>query len=246
MSRGTCRISQAAFARYEPALRQAQPRLGQDVRPFKAVSVLSGRLMLHDPRVRERSDLAYLCTDGSGIWAQPLPTSFDEDDDPGERVRLLAADLLVHRLMSALAFVGTHARDRCATTGTVRIEADVVDRMYPHPYAPPEPILRPGQLRPAHLYPLGLLQHGPYPASEFVCRHAQAEGTALLDDLADSGRGLVEAGSLLADQLFHAFGIAEASPVTPAGEIRRTAWNGPLQAAITDWADKSGVPQASQ
>ena len=76
-------------------------------------------------------------------------------------------------------------------------------------------MLRPGQLRPAHLYPLGLLQHGPYPAGEFVCRHAQAEATALLDDLADTGRGLVEACSLLADQLFHAFGIAEASPVTP-------------------------------
>ncbi|WP_327686402.1 hypothetical protein [Streptomyces sp. NBC_00467] len=64
---GDMRIGQASSARYEPGLRQAQPRLGQDVRPFKAVSVLSGRLMLHDPRVRQRSDLAYLCTDGSGI-----------------------------------------------------------------------------------------------------------------------------------------------------------------------------------
>ncbi|MEV6399208.1 hypothetical protein AB0M39_31225 [Streptomyces sp. NPDC051907] len=187
-----------------------------------------------------------LCTDGSGIWAQPVPAAFDEDDDPDERVRLLAADLLVHRLLSALAFLGSHARDRCGTTGTVRVEVDLVDRMHSHPYAPPEPVARPGQPRPERLYPLALLQHGPCPPGEFACRHAQAEATALLDDLADAGHGLVEACSLLADQLFHAFGIAEASPVTPAGEIRRAAWNGPLQTAITGWADKNGVPQSGQ
>ncbi|MET7717241.1 ATP-binding protein [Streptomyces sp. NPDC005407] len=240
---GDMRINQESYERYEAALRQARPFLGQDEEPFKAVSVQAQRLMLHNPRVRSRSDLAYLYTDGSGIWALPLATSFDQDAEPNERVRALDADLLVHQLMSALAFLGAHARDRCGTTGTARVEADLVDRMYSHPWAPPEPYPRPGQLRPAHLYPLGLLQHGPHPHGEFVCRHAQAEATALLDDLADTGTGLVQACSLLADQLFHPFGIAEASPVAPVGEIRRAAWSGPLQAAITSWAEENGVPQ---
>ncbi|WP_241519036.1 hypothetical protein [Streptomyces sp. CB03238] len=236
------RINQETFAQHEPALRGAQPLLGQDDRPFKAVSVQSGGLMLHHPRVRSRSDLAYLYTDGSGIWAQPLPTEFDKDIEPDERLRVLQADVLVHRLLSALAFLATHARDRCGATGTVSIEVDLVDRMYSHPYAPPEPYPRPGQPRPGHVYPLVLQQTSPFPPSEFLCRSAQGEATAVLDDLTDAGTGLVQAGSLLADQLFHAFGIAEAAPLTNQGEIRLPAWRQNVQPGITTWADHQGVP----
>ncbi|MBT2526984.1 ATP-binding protein [Streptomyces sp. ISL-99] len=237
---GDMRITQQTFAAYQPALRQAQPLLGQDTRPFKAVNVQAGGLMLHYPQARSRSDLAHLYTDGSGIWAQPLPSVFD-DDEPDERLRVLRADVLVHRLLSALALLGAHARDRCGATGTVSIEVDLVDCMYSHPYAPPEPYSRPGQTRPDPACPLLLQQERPFPPSEFPCGSAQAEASALLDDLADTGTGLVQTGSLLTDQLFHAFGIAEAAPVTGQGEIRLAAWGQSLRAAITNWADQQGV-----
>ncbi|MFB6828436.1 AlbA family DNA-binding domain-containing protein [Streptomyces hydrogenans] len=240
---GDLLINQESFERYRRELLETRPLLGQDTQAFRAVHVQARRLMLHNPDLRTPSDLAYVFTDGSGIWAQPLPKSFDEDEDPAERVLTTPADLVVHRLMSALAFLGAHARDRCGSTGTCRMEVDLVDRMYSHSYAPPEPLVRPGQQPPPHLYPLHLEQLQPYPNGAFVCPAASAEGTGFLDSLADAGSGLIEAASLLADQLFHSFGIAEASPLTSDGALRPEAWDLPLRAAITQWADKHSVRQ---
>ncbi|WP_328445629.1 hypothetical protein OG780_06615 [Streptomyces sp. NBC_00386] len=46
------------------------------------------------------------------------------------------------------------------------------------------------------------------------CAYADSQAAALLDDLADGGTGIVQTASVLADKLFHAFGIAEATPIT--------------------------------
>lgn len=46
------------------------------------------------------------------------------------------------------------------------------------------------------------------------CAYADSRAAALLDDLADGGTGIVQTASVLADELFHAFGIAEAAPIT--------------------------------
>ncbi|MFC9183312.1 hypothetical protein ACFTZJ_21885 [Streptomyces globisporus] len=43
-----------------------------------------------------------------------------------------------------------------------------------------------------------------------ACAYADAEAAALVDDLADGGTELVQAASLIADELVQAFGIPEA------------------------------------
>jgi hypothetical protein len=68
------------------------------------------------------------------------------------------------------------------------------------------------------------------------CAFADSQAAALLDDLADGGTGLVQTASVLADELFHAFGIAEAVPITRDGEIRSTVWSEDLRPRILRWA----------
>ncbi|MGW9211236.1 AlbA family DNA-binding domain-containing protein [Embleya sp. NPDC055664] len=235
---GEMPINQRSFVAHEAALLAARPLLGLSQQPFLQVSVGRCRLRLDWPPPASRKDLAYLHDDGAGIWAHPVNTRvYTMDDDTS--VRVVDADVLVHRLMSALAFLGAHARDRCGTTGTVN-EVDLVDEMYSHPWAPPEPIARPGvpSREPAH--PLVVEQRSGQSAT-FNAVSAQAEITALLDDLADAGPALVQATSALADRLLHTFGIPEAAPVTTDGHIRRAAWSKDLCDAIVTWAGRHCV-----
>ncbi|WP_405542514.1 ATP-binding protein [Streptomyces phaeochromogenes] len=239
---GRMRINQESFTDHKQALQAAQPLLGLGKRVFQQVSVGAHKLVLDSPRARSRSDLVQLYDDGSGIWAQPIETWVDRDEDVDERVRFVEAGLLVHRLMSALAFLAGHARDRCGTTGTAAIEVHLVDEMYSHPYTPPEPVG--GRTPRERAYPMNVASPAPFPQGTRTAVYAQANVTALIDDLADARLGLVQASSPLADQIFHTFGIPEAHPLTQAGEIRASAWHIELRDAITSWAHTRGIPVA--
>lgn len=238
---GEMRINQHSYSDYKEQLLATQPLIGFEVRPFRQVSVGSHRLTLEQRADRADRDRAHLYDDGSGIWAQPLRTQVDEDEDSTDRVRSLGGDVLAHRLMSALIFLSGHARDRCGVTGTATVEVDLVDGMYAHPYAPPRPMPRPGQ--PAHeeTYPMTVDQVPPFPSGTHCAMAAQAEITALVDDLADGTTGLVQAASLLTDQLVHTFGIPEAGCITGAGEIRTAAWQLEGRANIRDWALRQSI-----
>ncbi|MFI6586189.1 hypothetical protein [Embleya sp. NPDC050493] len=184
---GEMPINQRSFVAHKEALSAARPLLGLSHQPFVQVSVGRRRLRLGWPSPAARRDVAYLHDDGAGVCAHPIDTRvYTMDDDA--RVRVVDADVLVHRLMSAPAFLGAHAQDRCGTTGTVNIEVDLVDEMYSHPWAPPEPIARPGvpSREPAH--PLVVEQRSEQSAT-FMAVTAQAEITALLDERTRSRGG---------------------------------------------------------
>lgn len=78
--------------------------------------------------------------------------------------------------------------------------------------------------------------------TEQPCAYADSHAVTFLDDLADGGVGLVQAAALLADELVQAHGIPEAPPITRAGEIRGTGWNGGLPPEISRWAEQHDVP----
>lgn len=238
---GEMRINQSSFTEYKEQLLAAQPLIGSGTRLFRQVSVGPHRLTLEQRVGRSDGDLVHLYDDGSGIWAQPLPTRVDTDEDPTDRVRSLQGDVLAHRLMSALAFLAAHARDRCAATGTATVEVDLVDGMYAHPYAPPRPIRRPGQPARSETYPLTVEQVPPFPSGTHCAEAAQAEATALVDDLADGSTGMVQAASLLANHLVHTFGIPEAHSITAAGELRLVAWQSEQRENISAWAHQQSI-----
>ncbi|QKW28263.1 ATP-binding protein [Streptomyces seoulensis] len=238
---GEMRINQRSFTEYRDQLLASQPLIATEVRLFRHVSVGSHRLIVEQRSGQADSDLVHLYDDGSGIWAQPLQTSVDNDEDPADRVRSLAGDFLAHRLMSALVFLASHARDRCGVVGTVAVEVDLVDGMYAHPYAPPPPMPLPGQAARREAYPLAVDQVPPFPSGTHCATAAQAEVTALVDDLADGSTGLVQAASLLADHLFHTFGIPEAHCITAAGGIRAAAWQLTRRTGISAWAEQQSI-----
>ncbi|WP_329273300.1 ATP-binding protein [Streptomyces pseudovenezuelae] len=238
---GEMRINQSSFTGYRDEILAAQPLIGAGTRLFRQVSVGPHRLTLEQRAGASDGDLAHLYDDGSGIWAVPLPTRVDRDEDLTDRVRSLQGDVLAHRLMSALTFLAAHARDRCAVTGTATVEVDLVDGMYAHPYALPRPTLRPGQPARRESYPLTVEQVPPFPSGTHCAEAAQAEATALVDDLADGGTGMVQAASLLANQLVHTFGIPEAHCITAAGELRLAAWQSEQRETISAWAQRQSI-----
>ncbi|GGP93046.1 AlbA family DNA-binding domain-containing protein [Streptomyces melanogenes] len=238
---GEMRINQSSYTEYKEQILAAQPLIGSYARVFRQVSVGPHRLTLEQRADRSDGDLAHLYDDGSGIWAQPLPTQVDTDEDPKDRVRSLHGDVLAHRLMSALIFLSAHARDRCGATGTATVEVDLVHSMYDHPYAPPRPIRRPGQPARRETSLLTVVQVPPFPSGTHCAEAAQAEVTALIDDLADSGMEMVQAASLLENHLVHTFGIPEAHCVTAAGELRVAAWQLEQRDNISAWARRHSI-----
>ncbi|MFJ8770261.1 AlbA family DNA-binding domain-containing protein [Streptomyces clavifer] len=233
---GEMRIDQSSFTKYKGQLFAAQPLIASTKRLFQQVSVGPHRLTLQQRVGRSDGDQAHLYDDGSGIWVQPLPTRVDTDEDPTDRVRSLQGDVLVHRMMSAVTFLAAHARDRCAATGTASVEVGLVDGMYAHPYAPPRPFPRPGQPARSETYPLSVDQVPPFPSGTHCSEVAQAEATALVDDLADGSTGMAQAVSLLANHLVHTFGIPEAHSVSAAGALRLAAWHPAQRENMSAWA----------
>ncbi|MDI5911881.1 MULTISPECIES: hypothetical protein [Streptomyces] len=80
-----------------------------------------------------------------------------------------------------------------------------------------------------------------FPSGTYCAEAAQAEVTALVDDLADGGTGMVQAASLLANQLVHTFGIPEAHCITAAGELRLAAWQSEQRETISAWAQQQSI-----
>ena len=67
-------------------------------------------------------------------------------------------------------------------------------------------------------------------------------GILLVDDLADAGPALVAAGSLLVDQLFHAFNIPEVPLLTAEGQLNVDMF-GQLKSDLLHWMQQTGFVQ---
>lgn len=225
-------LNSESFDRYRTEL-QGVSLLIQEEDAFTAIRVGSRRLIATDghPDGMSHHSHCELHRDGSGTFAQRVPLRFMDIDY--KRFTWLPPDLMVWLLMSALNILALHARDRTGATGTALIRAALVQSP---PRQPDDPNRR------AFPFPL-IVDYGvdEVPLSTQSCTHADGEAVALLDDLAIEGPALVQATSQLADEIVQAFGIAEALPVTPAGELRQAGWGVSLRNAMTKWARAHGI-----
>ncbi|WTX01137.1 ATP-binding protein (plasmid) [Streptomycetaceae bacterium NBC_01309] len=238
---GDMPINQQSFNAHAQTIQDHQPLLGLAEQPFAEVRV-GPRMLRLDWPTGHRRDKAYLYDDGAGIWALPIPARLHSADDDTQ-LWAVSVELVVHRLISALAFLATHARDRCGAMGTAVVEATLVNAMYSHPRtrtAPPMP--RPGVPVRDPVYLLGVHQRRA-PESPMVSAGARAEISALLDDLADESVPLVQAASALSDRLFHTFGLPEVRCITAEGALRQASWvGGELGDRLIAWASERSVP----
>ncbi|MGW3579838.1 AlbA family DNA-binding domain-containing protein [Streptomyces rubiginosohelvolus] len=223
---GEMMVNSDSFDRYRAEL-QSVSLLIQEEDAFTTIRVGSRRLIATDGH---RDGWSHHChcelhRDGSGTFAQRVPLRVMDIDC--ERFTWLPPDLLVWLLMSALNILALHARDRTGASGTALIRAVLVQS----PARPDDRGIR------ASPFPL-IVDYGAdeVPLSTQSCTYADGEAVAPLDDLATEGPALVQATSRLADEIVQAFGIAEAPPITPAGELRQAGWGIPLRRAMTEWA----------
>lgn len=237
---GDMPINQQSFNAHAQTIQDDRPLLGLPQQPFAEVRV--GPLMLRlDWPIGHRRDKAHLYDDGAGIWAQPIPAHVQTADD-NTQLWNVSVELVVHRLVSALAFLARHARDRCGAMGTAVVEATLVNAMYSHPRAPAPPMPRPGVPARDPVYLLGVQQRRA-PESPMVSAGAHADVSALLDDLADESVALVQAASVLSDRLFHTFGLPEVRCITAEGALRQASWvGGELGDRFIAWATERSVP----
>ncbi|WP_371599975.1 helix-turn-helix domain-containing protein [Streptomyces sp. NBC_00564] len=196
------------------AFQQAQTELlntsliGEDQYTFEGVRIGSRRFIAYggDPHGYFYNQ-ADLHRDGSGSWA--LRVVGHTSTANLQEFNWAEPDTVVWLLMSALQVLGAHARYRTGATSTTLVKAALVDAPHNHPRGPARPNLHP--LLPFRIDTLKATGQRT-PLSTQTCASADSEAVAFLDDLADAGTGLVQAASLLADELVQAFGIAEAAP----------------------------------
>jgi hypothetical protein len=79
------------------------------------------------------------------------------------------------------------------------------------------------------------------PVSPHTCQYAYAQATVLLDDIADRGRGLLEATAVLADELLQAFGYPKNGLVTRSGDLRTERFTERNRGAVALWAREYGL-----
>jgi hypothetical protein len=147
---------------------------------------------------------------------------------------------VVYQLLCALPFLADHARDRAAASGTALVNAVLVADMADHPLSGPNDPFKPDPI-PFRVDPLDPGSGQRTPVSPHTCQSAYAQATVLLDDIADRGRGLLEATAVLADELLQAFGYPENGLVTRAGDLRAEGFTARNRGAVAVWAREAGL-----
>lgn len=229
-------INREAFQRVQAELLNTS-LIGEDQYTFEGVRIGSRRFIAYggDPHGYFYNQ-ADLHRDGSGSWALRIVGHTSTADL--QEFNWAEPDTVVWLLMSALQMLGTHARDRAGATSTSLVKAAIVDAPHNHPHGPARPDMHP--LLPFRIDTLQSTGRRT-PLSTETCAYADSEAVAFLDDLADAGPGLVQAASLLADELVQAFGIAEAAPLTRDGKLRQQEWSAQLRPGLTQWAQAHDI-----
>lgn len=235
---GEMTINQDTFERHRMELLDAN-LLIRTQPAFSTIRVGSRRLIATDG---DQDGYYYghcdLHRDGSGVWAQRVAPRTSIVD--GAEFFWTEPDTLVWLLMSALNVLALHARDRAGATGTALLKAALVESPGRHP-AERSGLMPKGPFLPLRIDRLRPIGTGRIPLSSQSCPYADGEAVALLDDLANEGPALVQATSRLADEIVQAFGITEAPPITPAGELRQAGWGNELREQMMKWALANGI-----
>ncbi|MGW7610307.1 AlbA family DNA-binding domain-containing protein [Streptomyces sp. NPDC054766] len=235
---GDMQITRESYGRHKEELLATGRFLGDDTSTFSDVRIGSRRLIAHGGDARGYwYNQCELHRDGSGSWAMRLGSRTSIVD--AEEFSWTEPDTVVYELLSALHILGSYARDRTGATGAAVVKAAIVDAPHSHPAGPAKP-----EITPFLPFRIDSYNHSlgtRFPLSTQFSTYADSQSAALLDDLADGSTGLVQAAALVADELFHAFGIAEAAPISRDGEIRTSAWSPDLKSKIVRWASGHGI-----
>ncbi|WP_030807364.1 helix-turn-helix domain-containing protein [Streptomyces sp. NRRL S-337] len=233
-------INGESFARYSTELRATVLHLGQGHRTLGSITVGERRLVCSEGS-DGYSRRAELHRDGSATLAWPLAgnTSFPNQPssfyfvEPGE---------VVYAALCSLAFLAGHARDRTGATGTALVNGTLVNSLVSHPAVNPvlalEQTAKPLPLR------IDRVDRGNgqrVPTSTQACASTSTAVTVVLDDIADQGRGLLQAVALVSNELVQAFGLPETGLISTAGELNADLFTDRNRGAVADWARSLGL-----
>ncbi|MFB8247291.1 helix-turn-helix domain-containing protein [Streptomyces sp. NPDC055952] len=232
-------IDSARFARYEEELDSTELYLGQGHRTFTRPTVGPRRLIVTEG-AGDRSARAELHRDGSGALGMALYAHSSRLAGREVDLQFTEPGDVVYQLLCALPFLADHARDRAAASGTALVNAVLVADMADHPLSGHNDPFRPDSI-PFRVDPLDPGSGQRTPVSPHTCQYAYAQATVLLDDIADRGRGLLEATAVLADELLQAFGYPENGLVTRAGDLRAEGFTARNRGAVAVWAREAGL-----
>jgi hypothetical protein len=233
-------IDSDRFARYERELLATQLFPGQGSRNFGRVSVGPRRLIVTEGSGR-RSARAELHRDGSASIAIALHARVLLDEDEEDQMLTAEPGEVVYPLLAALPFLAAHARDRAAASGPAHARVALVADMAVHPTQAKYLDLNRPDLVPFRVDRVDPGSGRRLPLAPEPCNYATAHAGVLLDDLADLGRGLLQATAALADELLQAYGYPETGLITRSGELRPHLFSQRNSGAVSQWARQHGL-----
>ncbi|WP_431994881.1 AlbA family DNA-binding domain-containing protein [Streptomyces griseoflavus] len=233
-------IDSARFDRYQRELLGTQLHLGQQVSNFGRVRVGPRRLIVTEGAGRY-SARAELHRDGSAAIALPLNGRIHVDDYEEARLHTAEPGDVVYPLLCALPFLAAHARDRAAAQGLAQASVTLVADMAAHPSQARVVEFDRPDIVPFRVDRIDPATGRPRPLTPESYPHATAAAGVLLDNLADQGRGLLQATAALADELLQAYGYPETGLITRAGKLNPAGFSQRTSGAVAQWAEQHGL-----
>lgn len=228
-------INASTFERYRVELLGTELYLGQGHRLFGYATVGARRLIAQEGR-GDQAVRAELHRDGSAATVLPLYAHQSKVRANDVDLQFVEPGEVVYKLLCALPFLAGHARDRAAASGTAVVKAVLVNDIGSHPDASMHTVAEYRDPLPMTVDRLHRGAGRRLETSTQPCEYAYSEATVLLDDVADHGRGLLQAAAVLADELLHAYGIPETGLITSEGELRVDGFTDHNRGALAEWA----------